>query len=277
MRARGVLRHLAVLTLALAPLASFGKAEPARASESAEQILARVRELDAGPRRWTDRTQEVTLRIVDGVGKERLREIESFSKRYPDGEEKVAVFLLAPPELRGTGFLQWAHPGREDEQWLYLPESKRIRQITARFKNESFVGSDFSYRDMEVLNEIARWTEKEAEAQLEGEESVAGMLAYVIAYQPRHPETVGYTALRTWLRKEDLSATRVEFQNNDDAPKVLELAEIRSVGGIPTPHRLVMRNLKRGGHTVVEVKAVRYNRGIDDEVFTHRALERGPR
>ena len=83
--------------------------------------------------------------------------------------------------------------------------------------------------------------------------------------------------MRTWFRSDDLSLVKIEFQGSDGvAAKVLLLEEIRSIGAIPTPHRLVMSDVKRGGRTVVDVTAVRYDQGLDDEVFTLGALERGP-
>lgn len=267
---------LCVVMLAAAAPLVLESARVARADDGAAAILERLRALDSGPRRWTDRRQTATLRIFDAAGKERVREIESFGKRYPDGKEKILVFLLSPAELRGTGFLQHSHPGRADEQWLYLPQTKRIRQITARVKDESFAGTDFSYRDLELLSEIARWTDEEASARIDGEETIGGFPAHVIAYRPRDPATAGYPGLRTWLRKHDLSTLKVEFHLEDGAPKVLDIGDIRSVGGIPTPHRLVMRNPRSGGRTVVEVTAASYDQGLADDLFTQRSLEGGP-
>jgi len=244
-------------------------------AESAADVLGRIRALDAGPRNWTDRTQKVRLTIVDAAGKERVRELESFNRRYGGGEEKGLLFFRAPAELRGTGFLQWSHGARDDEQWLFLPELKRTRQISSRAKRESFAGTDFSYRDLEIINEVTRWTDAEATAALGADEQIAGEPAHVLSFTPRDPDAVGYTAVRVWERKSDLVPVKMEFAGPDGPLKVLDLADYRTTDGIPTPYRLEMRNLKSGGRTVVEIQELVHNRGLADDLFSQRTLERG--
>jgi hypothetical protein len=58
--------------------------------------------------------------------------------------------------VKGTGFLAFTHKGRPADQWLYLPELKRVRQITARRRKESFVGTDLSYHDLDLIQEWRR-------------------------------------------------------------------------------------------------------------------------
>src|SRR5262245_27676114 len=117
----------------------------APAAESARQILDRYKALDDGARHWNDRHQKMKLRIFDRRGGERVRELEIYERRLPGDEQKAIVFFLAPAEVKGTGFLAFTHKGRPADQWLYLPELKRVRQITARSRNESFMGTDLSY------------------------------------------------------------------------------------------------------------------------------------
>ncbi len=264
----------AALVVTVASLRVAAAPHVARA-ESAADVLGRVRALDEGPRKWSDRTEKVRLTIVDAGGKERVREFESFNRRLGGGEEKALVFFRAPAELRGTGFLQWAHAAREDEQWLYLPELKRTRQISARAKKESFAGTDFSFRDLEIINEITRWTDDEATVALAGEETVGGEPAYVLRFTPHDPDTIGYAAIRLWERKQDVLPVKMEFAGTDGPLKVLELGDFRTTDGIPTPYRLEMKNLKTGGRTVVDVLELSHNRGLDDDLFTQRTLERG--
>jgi hypothetical protein len=70
--------------------------------------------------------------------------------------QKAILFFLAPAEVKGTGFLAFTHKGRPADQWLYLPELKRVRQITARRRKESFVGTDLSYHDLDLIQEWRR-------------------------------------------------------------------------------------------------------------------------
>src|SRR5216110_950969 len=111
--------------LALTALA-FG----APGAETAREILERRKALENGTRWWDDRHQQLTMRIA-GRGADRTREVDVYDRRYPDGERKTTVFVQAPADMKGTAFLSFTHKGRPAEQWLYLPELERVRQITA--------------------------------------------------------------------------------------------------------------------------------------------------
>ena len=269
-------RSLVAVSLAVTALAvALPRCGDGARAETAGEVLARLRQLENGPRKWTDRTQRVRLRIRDAAGKERVRELESFAKREGGGEEKALIVFRAPPELQGMGFLQWAHRDREDEQWLYLSALKRVRPISAAAKNESFAGTDFSYRELEVLNELTHWSQDEAAASVGADETIGKTQARVLTLRPRDAATMGYAHLRAWLRRDDLVLLRVEFVGPGGLLKQLDLEDIRDIGGIPTPCRLEMRTLATGGHTVIEALETAYDRGLADALFTQQTLERG--
>lgn len=242
---------------------------------SARELLDRVKALDDTTRHWTDRTQKMTLVIIDAHGGERRRELQVSTKRYPGDEDKSLSFFLAPPEVKGTGFLQWSHKTAADDQWLYLPEFKRTRRITAQLKDESFMGTDFSYRDLEILGDIQRWTEDEAPTTLTGEETIDGSPCHVITFSPKQ-EGMSYGKIVFWLDDAKLTARRLDFYDRDDAKvKTLALRKITDVGPIPTALELEMQNLKKTSHTHVDVADVKYDGKLDDDLFTQRYLERG--
>jgi hypothetical protein len=264
-----VLRALAI-TIAIGIFAPL----PAGAA-TARELLDRVKQLDDTSRHWTDRAEKLTLVITDARGGERRRELKVYNKRYPDDEEKALSFFLTPPEVRGTGFLQWGHQKADDDQWLYLPEFKRTRRITAQLRDESFMGTDFSYRDLEILAEFQRWTEDQAPATLTGEETVEGTPCHVIALVPKQ-DGMTYGKLVLWLDKDKLLARKMDFFDaGGTAVKSLAYGDIRDLGAIPTAHTLDMKNLQKGSRTHVDVSEVRYDGGLADDLFTQRALERG--
>jgi outer membrane lipoprotein-sorting protein len=245
------------------------------AAAGAREILDEVRRLEDTTRHWTDRSEKLSLTIVDARGSERRRELKVFNKRYPGDEEKALSFFLEPSEVKGTAFLQWGHKKTADDQWLYLPDIRRTRRITAELRNESFMGTDFSYQDLEILGEIQGWTEEEAPSTLVGEEQIAGSPCHVIRLQPKQ-EGMRYGRIQLWLDRDKLVTRRMDFFDKDDAAvKSLTLERIEDVGRFPTPHVLEMRNLKTGSRTRLEVSDVKYDAGLSDELFTQRYLERG--
>src|SRR5436853_4739390 len=141
-------------------------------AETAREILDRRKALDDTTRHWDDRHQKMKLTIYDKRGGERVREMDIYDRREPGDEQKTILFFLAPAEVKGTGFLAFTHKGRAADQWLYLPELQRVRQITARTRNESFMGTDLSYHDLDIVQEMVSWAEGDARSSLRGEESL---------------------------------------------------------------------------------------------------------
>jgi len=262
-------------TVTLALLTGLLVARSAPAA-SARDILDKLKALDDTTRHWTDRSQKLTLVIVDARGGERRRTLEVFTKRYPGDEDKSLSQFLEPPEVKGTGFLQWGHKSSDDDQWLYLPELKRTRRITAQLRDESFMGTDFSYRDLEILAEIQRWTEEDSPSSLKGEETIAGGPCHVIELRPKQ-EGMTYRRIVLWIDKDKLVTRRMDFfEDGDAAVKTLSLDHFEDIGAVPTPRQLTMRNLQKKSHTRVDVSDVKYDASLSDDLFTQRQLERAP-
>lgn len=248
---------------------------PARSPSEARALLDAVNKLDDTTRNWTDRTQRMKLHIVDGRGIERNRELIMRTLKRPNGEDKTTTVFLVPAEVRGTAFLQFAHKDRDAEQWLFLPALGRIRQISAQSKSESFMGTDFSYRDLELLTDVFEWTEDEAPAKLVGNEQIDGRDAALIELLPKKKD-VGYQRIRLLLERDALVLRRMEFYGSSDTPKKqLRLDAQKDVQGIPTAFTLEMVQPPLNSKTDVTVVDVKYNQNLPDDLFTTRALERG--
>jgi outer membrane lipoprotein-sorting protein len=245
------------------------------AAETAREILDRRKALDDGPRKWTDRHQTMKLRILDRRGGERVRDLDLYDRRYPDDEQKTILFFRTPAEVKGTSFLAFTHKGRAADQWLYLPELKRVRQITARTRKESFVGTDLSYHDLDLIAEMVSWSEADATSKLRGEEDVEGTPTHVIELAPQR-EDIGYKKIILWLGREDFVPRRMEFYEDEAEPKKrIAQGDVKMVGAIPVAHRVEVATPAAGSRTVVEISNVQFNTGIDDDRFTQRYLERG--
>jgi hypothetical protein len=245
------------------------------AAMTGREALDKARALDDGAYHWSDRVQKMSLHIFDAGGAERTREISVYTKRYPGEEEKAISFFSAPAEVKGTGFLQWSHKGKDADQWLYLPEFKRTRQIAMRLRDDSFVGTDFTYRDLEILGEILKWSEADASTKLLAEEGAGAGARVAIELRPQAAE-IPYGRLVLWLDRDTMIPRQLDFTDRSGAEvKRLALDDVRTIGAIPTPHHLEMRSLQKGTRTVVELSEVKYDTGLADDLFTQRYLERG--
>ena len=261
------------------------------AAESGRQILDRRKALDDGEQHWADRHQQMRLHIFDANGSERQRELEMYEKRLANDELKAIVFLRAPAEVRGTAFLAFSHRGKPADQWLYLPEFKRVRQITASTRNERFVGTDLTYHELDLLAEMTSWSDTDAVATLRHEEPVEGVACYAIELDPRR-EDIGYKRIFLWLGRDDLVPRQVEFYEQaagggwlggligsgtqvGQLSKRVRQRDVQLVGNIPVPHTIAVETIANGTRTTIEVSGVEFNQNLDDDLFTQRALERG--
>jgi hypothetical protein len=246
------------------------------ADADARALLDRVKQLNETTRKWTDRVQHMRLTIVDRRGGEHRRELEVMTKRYDGDASRSIMFLQAPPPVRGIGFLQWVAPREPDRQWLYLPALKRVRQISGGARTESFVGTDFSYEDLAIMAEVLDWGEDKAQARLAGRDTIDGHDSDIVEFIPTAAAEVSYGTIRLALGRDDQVVRKYVFLDAQGQPaKTLLLSDIRDAGGIPAAYRLEMRNERSGSHTLVELTELKYNTGLDDEVFTQRRLEKG--
>jgi len=269
-----VIRH-GLMVMTLACVAGVAVASPSR------DILDRRKALDDGARRWSDREQRVTLTITASRGGERHRELVVYERRLEDDGRQTILFFDEPAEVRGTGFLSLSHPGAPAEQWLYLPALNRVRQITSQTRTQSFVGTDLSYQDLDMMQDMPSWSEDDAASELLREEVLEDGPAHVIALTP-HRDSIGYERILLWLGVDDLVMRRLDlFQEEADPVKRIEQKEIKLVGKIPVAHRLEIERLKQGSqrssHTVMLVRSVTFDQNLEEELFTQRALERGER
>jgi hypothetical protein len=248
-------------------------------AETAREVLDRRRQLDDTTRHWDDREQEMALTLERKGSAPQRRELTMYERRLPGREEQAILFFDAPASIKGVAFLSFSHPGKADEQWLYLPALKRPRQIgvSKSARSESFAGTDLTFHDLDVLQDMTSWTEAEAPAALVGEESIDGVPTYEIELKPKRDD-VYYPRILVWLGKDDLVARRTEFFANGPEPvKRVEQSDIRTVDGIPVAHRLEAVTVKNGSRTVMDVAQVRFNQTLESDLFTQRSLERGKR
>lgn len=260
----------------------------AAAAETARQILDRERALDDSERRWTDRHQRLTMEVVAPGHATRTMAVDLFDKKNARGEQRTMAYFSAPASVAGTAFLAITHPDRAADQWLYLPEFRRARRVGGAARRSGFVGTDFTYHDLDLLAAMPSWTDADATATLRGEETVDGVPCHVIALTPAR-EDIGYQRIVLWLGRDDLVARRIELYEQaptsgwlgfggaePTAPtRRITQGDVRRVGAIPVPFRVEVETPAAGSRTVVAFERVGFDAQLPDDLFTQPALEWG--
>ncbi len=254
---------------------AIGTAGAARADD-ARALLDRVKQLNQTTRKWADRVERLQLVIISRRGDEARRDLEVFTKRYGDDASRSIMFFHAPPQVEGIGFLQWIAPREPDRQWLYLPALKRVRQISGGARTESFAGTDFSYEDLAIMQDVLDWGEDRAAARVLGAETIDGHVCDIIELSPTAAAEVSYGTIRVWLSRDEQLVRKFELVDaQGQVAKTLVVSDVRQQGAIPSAHHYEIRNERSGSHTTVDLIALRYDTGLDDDFFTQRRLEKG--
>jgi outer membrane lipoprotein-sorting protein len=196
------------------------------------------------------------------------RTLVTYWKKYGD-DSKSIVFFREPEDVAGTGLLVWSAKGRDDDQWLYLPDLGRVRQINASARGDSFMGTDFSYADLGDTDVDERTH------QLLGEEEMEGQPTYKVESVPKDATT--YSKVITWVSRETFLSVRVDYYDMGGALlKTGYFRDVRKVKGIPQAFAIEMENVQTGHRTQLSLLEIDCDSGLDDDLFTERQLKRGP-
>jgi len=218
-----------------------------------------------------DETLTIDMRLKNGRGGERERKARIWSMENRDGLEKMMLVFLEPADIKGTGLLTWEQEDREDDQWLYLPASRRERRIAAGGKRDRFMGTEFAYEDLQSEN-LALY-----DYRLAGEETFRGQTCYLVEATPRDEESArasGYSLRKLWIRKDILFTVKVEYFDKRGRPaKELENSEPKPIeGDVWRSDVAEMKNLVNGRATEMIVLDRAYNQGLSEDDFTLRKL-----
>ncbi|HHB95077.1 MAG TPA: outer membrane lipoprotein-sorting protein, partial [Campylobacterales bacterium] len=69
--------------------------------------------------------QDMLMVLIDKNGKQRTRDLKSYSKDFGADEHRT-LFFKSPSDVKNTAFLTYDYDdaSKDDDQWLYLPALK---------------------------------------------------------------------------------------------------------------------------------------------------------
>ncbi|MCB1670521.1 MAG: outer membrane lipoprotein-sorting protein [Gammaproteobacteria bacterium] len=266
-----------IILLTAAALASAVSFNGSAAELSAAEIIQRNDSLDDGDSAIID----YRLVLVDRRNRQRERHLRMFAKDYGEDTRTLTQFD-SPADIRGTGYLNydWDDPDMDDDSWLYLPALQRVKRIATSDTSDSFLGSDFTYADINGLE--IKWYDY---SFYDESEVIDGQDCWVIDIVPkpefrdRAEQATGYSRLRTWIRKDNFVEQRSQaWELRGNRVKYFNSTDIAQVDGIWTIRRLQVvttRNNRQEHASVLQMEDVTYNVPLDDELFTTENLERG--
>lgn len=224
---------------------------------------------------------DYSMVLIDRRERQRTRKLRIYSKDYGRDSRQLSQFE-SPVDIRGTSYLNydWDDPDRDDDSWLYLPALQRVRRIASSDTSDSFLGSDFTYADINGI-EIS-WYDFRF---INESEDVDGFDTWVIEATPK-PEfkdkaenATGYSRLQSWIRKDNFVQVRGQaWELRGNRIKYFTSSEIEEIDDIWTIGRLqaiTTRNGRQEHASVLQLNNVVYNQDVDENLFTTETMQRG--
>jgi outer membrane lipoprotein-sorting protein len=202
---------------------------------------------------------------VEEKGKTKQKSWRSWRLGWgPDA--KGLIQFLEPAEVKGVGLLTLSHAGKPAEQWFYAPAIDRDRRVAKQEKSTRFLGTHFTYEDMEERDLDAY------EYRLLGEDTSAEEPCFKVEAVPKPGEESQYSRLVFWVLRDRYVTIRVEAYVEGELRRVFEGSDVREVSGSPIVHAWILTDTKRPGTTRLAVANVHIDPPIDATLFTVVAM-----
>jgi outer membrane lipoprotein-sorting protein len=260
------------LSSAAAVLLLAGAAAPAAAAESARDIMQKV----TVTRKLAGSEALVKMTTYDDKGQARERQISMATKLYDGGKTEKRVYrFVSPADVQGTSILVFDYEDKPDDVWIYLPALRKTRRVVSSQRSQSFMGSEFSYGDLNIpaLDEF--------DYRLVKEEPIKGEPCWVIDLTPKSKDIAdsdGYSKKTYWVSKDKYTVLRGLYYDKDG--KLLKELVAENVKLLDPknkryrPMHMEMINKQNGRRSVFESTKIAFAPNTKDEYFTTAYLER---
>ena len=189
-------------------------------------------------------------------------------RAWTKGDEKTLVRVIEPKKDRGNGTLT-----DDDNMWTYSPKVNRVIKIPSSMMGQSWMGSDFSNKDIARADDII----DQYEHTLLATEEADGVTVHVIESIPFEDAAVvwGKEVLR--IREDHVVAEHAFYDQDFELVKTLTSLEIGEMGGRTIAIRQRMTKSDEPDEwTELGVLKVEYELELKDSLFTQSNL-RNPR
>lgn len=242
---------------------------PASAQTGLE-IMQKQRDLH----RARDEQEVQRMQLVSKGGASKERRVARYTITSREDLSKILIRFLAPRDVENTGLLTWEGAGGDDDQWLYLPATKKAKRIASSGKKNRFMGTDFAFED---LRPEALRLHKYA---LLGTEPVEGQECWVIEAVPatdKQASDSGYSRRKLWIRKDTHYSVKREYYDKKGKLEKVETARklVNVAGTIWRANEVEMHDVQGGTRTIVTIEQRAIDRGLADTLFTETELTRG--
>jgi len=195
---------------------------------------------------------------------ERTMTMRSWSK----GDKQSLVRVVGPPKDAGNGTLL-----DDNNMWTYSPRINRIIKVPSSMMSQSWMGSDFSNKDISKSTDIIDQYDHELIATAE----LDGHTIYTIRSVP-HEDAAVVWGKEVLMVRDDFVLLEQQFWDQDGAlVKTMKTREIREMGGRQVARVMRMGKLETPDEwTQLTLHEIEFDLDLPDSLFTLSNL-RNPR
>ncbi len=251
-----------VIHFALVSMFSLLAASVTLAANTGEQAIQKLTQQNAG---WNDMTASLDMEISSS-SKTTKRAMRLKAKELKgQGNHSLLVFDR-PNDVRGTALLSLG--GGDDQQYLYMPATKRSRRISGGNRSGAFFGSEFSFEDIVGL------TPGQHSFQKLGEGACGEATCQRIEARPKYDDS-GYQKRVLHVENGTHRVNKIEFF--DKGGKLLKTLTYEGYkkynGKFWRADRWVMTNHKNKNTTTINFSDYKFDQGLSASMFTKAALK----
>jgi outer membrane lipoprotein-sorting protein len=187
---------------------------------------------------------------------------------WTKGDKQSLVRVIEPKKDRGNGTLT-----DDNNMWTFSPKVNRVIKIPSSMMGQSWMGSDFSNKDVARADDIV----DQYDHTLLGAREVDGITIFEIRSVPHEEAAVVWGREELLIREDHVVLEHRFYDQDGELVKALETLEIEEMGGRTIASRQRMAKADAPEEwTEIAVNSVEYEIDIRDSVFTLSNL-RNPR
>jgi hypothetical protein len=223
-----------------------------------------------------DQRSNLIVTFTNGSGKVEKTGFTRLWKNYTGKDklvEKVIMITEFPADKQNIRFMRWGYTlesGKDAEQWIYIPDLRKVRRISPRAPDDmewGFVNEDLTEHPPDADDHT-----------LLGIDTVSGVQFYVVQSMPGRYASI-YSKWVTWYPRtsdwEQCVPVEIHYYGRDGL--LLKRVGIawQKVGTAWLWKKAVVEDVKASRTIAYEVTDVKVNVGLDDNLFTERTLRLG--
>ena len=215
------------------------------------------------------------FRLTNKRGRTRER-IALLAHSDTDELTRIAIFFTSPAAIQNTAFLSHDHDQGDDDSWLYLPATDRVRRLPSSERGDAFMGTDLSYGD---IRDNFRFPLEHWQFQAGDQVNHEGQELRILKGEARSEASareMGYARFEALVDETSLFPVVIEYFDHHDKPlKRVTVSEIGLVGEAWTALAFEVMQHQTGHRTEVFFEDMRYVPDLNEQIFMPAALADG--